>query len=97
MAKDTKKGAKKKRPTAEKRMIQNKKRRMENRVYRTHMRTYIRKFLESVAAKDSASIQDNMNKAFSALDKSVKVGVIKKNKANRTKSRLAAKAATVSA
>lgn len=83
---------KKKRPTAEKRNLQNKKRRLQNRNSSSQMRTAIRRFQEAVTEKD-ANIEEKLNTVYSILDKNVKSGVIKLNKASRTKARLAAKAA----
>lgn len=98
MAKDETKGAaKKKRPTAEKRMIQNKKRRADNRVLRSKIRTGIRRFEDSIKAADTAAVKEALSSVFSALDKGVKQGVLKKNTASRTKSRLTARAVAAKA
>jgi small subunit ribosomal protein S20 len=97
MAKDAKTGTKKKRPTAEKRMIQNKKRRVENRVFRSKIRTGIRRFEDSIKAADAIAVKEALSTAFSVLDKGVKHGVMKKNTASRTKARLTAKAAAAKA
>jgi len=94
MAKE--KETKKKRPTAEKRNLQNKKRRIENRISSSQMRTAIRRFEEALDQKD-AGLQEKLNNVYSILDKNVKKGVIKHNKASRTKARLAAKTAAAKA
>jgi len=84
---------KKKRPTAQKRMIQNEKRRKSNKVYKSRIRTAIRRFEASVTAGDKAQIDQSLSTVYSLVDKAVKLGIYKRNKAARTKSRLTAKAA----
>ncbi len=91
MTKEEKK-KKTKRPTAEKRDIQNSKRRMRNKVFKSQVRTAIRKF-ESIRGKgDAPATKAQLNEVYSLLDKGVKHGIFKLNKASRTKSRLAARA-----
>ena len=93
MAKQTDKKEKKiKRPTAIKRDLQSKKRRLNNKVYKSRVRTSIRALQEAVAKGDQAVVTEKLNEAYSVLDKCVKKGVYKINKASRTKSRLAARA-----
>jgi small subunit ribosomal protein S20 len=87
---DTKKRTK--RPTALKREIQNEKRRLINKAFQSRVRTAVRRFEESLAAKDSAHIQTQLNEVYSLMDKGVKRGVFQINKASRTKSRLTARA-----
>lgn len=94
MAKDSEPKKKTKRPTAQKREIQNKKRRLENRVFKSSVRTAIRRFEDSLEKGESASINETLSNVYSMMDKGVKKGVFKTNKASRTKARLAARAAT---
>lgn len=82
---------KEKRPTAQKRDLQNEKRRLSNRTYKSQVRTAIRAFDESLPKGNSAETTDKLNQAYSVLDKCVKKGIFKLNKASRTKSRLAAR------
>ncbi|MBB64337.1 MAG: 30S ribosomal protein S20 [Waddliaceae bacterium] len=89
---DTKK--KTKRPTAEKRMIQNQKRREINRRFKSTVRTGVKSFLKAVAAQDASAIQESLNTVYSLMDKAVKRGVFRKNKGSRIKARCAAKAAS---
>jgi len=93
MAKDTEK-KKKKRPTAKKRDIQNEKRRIINKAFKSEMRTAIRNFQEALKKDDLELVKNNLNSAYSLLDKAVKRGQLKRNAVSRTKSRLAARAAT---
>lgn len=90
MSQDAKK-QKAKRPTAQKRMIQNGKRRLQNRIFQSRVKTAIRHFQESAKEGDQALVQDNLRKVYSLMDKGVKKGLYKLNKASRTKSRLTAK------
>ncbi len=89
MAKEEKK--KIKRPTAQKRDIQNSKKRLANRIFKSCVRTAIRKFEESLTKGDEKISQDLLNDVYALMDKGVKNGVFKLNKASRTKSRLTAK------
>lgn len=90
---DEKKVEKKvKRPTAMKRDLQNTKRRLNNKVYKSRVRTAIRSFQETIAKGDPAATAEKLNVVYSILDKCAKVGIYKRNKISRTKSRLAARA-----
>lgn len=93
----TKKETKKvKRPTAEKRNLQSEKRRLRNRSYKARVRTAIRRFEESVEKKEKDSVTTSLSAVYSLLDKGVKTGVFKLNKASRTKARLTAHVAALS-
>jgi len=87
-----KKEAKKKnkRPTAEKRMIQNVKGRDANRAFKSQVRTAVRRFKESLTQEDTAASRQRLDTVYSLVDKGVKKGVFKLNKASRIKSRLTA-------
>lgn len=61
---------------------------VRNTVVRTQVKTVVKKFRASVAAKLDTS-PEALRVAISTLDKAVKKGVIKRNTANRRKSRLA--------
>lgn len=90
---DKKKSVKVRRPTALKRDLQNEKRRMRNRAFKSQVRTVIRNLEDTLEKKDVAAATEQLNNAYSLMDKGVKRGVFKLNKANRTKSRLAARVA----
>lgn len=94
MAKQVEPKKKTKRPTAEKRMIQNKKRRLVNKAKKSQIRTAIRSFKEAVGSGDNQKAAEELNNVYSLVDKAVKNGIYKKNKASRTKSRLTALIAT---
>ncbi len=78
-----------KRPTAQKRMLQNEKKRMVNKNFNSKVKTAIRGLNESVEKKEDST--EKLNTAFSLIDKAVKRGIYKENKGSRTKARLAAK------
>lgn len=82
---------KEKRPTALKRDIQAEKRRLHNKQFRSSVKTAMR-VLEG-AIKNKENTKEKLSSLFSLMDKGVKTGVFKQNKADRTKSRFA-KAAT---
>lgn len=82
------------RPTALKRDIQSEKRRLINKSFKAKVRSATRLFEEAMNARTKESIQSTLNDVYSLMDKGVKRGVYKLNKASRTKARMAAKAAT---
>lgn len=90
MAKEADK-QKKKVPTAEKRMKQNVKRRTDNKAFKSSVRTAIRRFDDAHVKGETSGLQESLNVIFSLMDKGVKRGVYKKNKAARTKARYTAK------
>lgn len=94
MAKEAEDKKKKPRvPSAQKRDQQNEKRRLRNKAFRSSVRTAVRSFEETVAkGNDQDLISKCLNEVYSLMDKGVKKGVYKQNKASRTKSRLAARA-----
>jgi len=92
-AKDKDKDKKKvKRPTAQKRDIQNEKRRQNNRTFTSSVKTAVRQFDETLEKGDAALIKEQLSKVYSLMDKGVKKGVYKSNRADRTKSRLTVRA-----
>lgn len=90
MAEEGKKDTKKKVPTALKRIKQDKKRHLHNRSFKSRVRTAIRAFESALTEKDKEKMQTALNSVYSLMDKGVKTGIYKKNKAARTKSRLTA-------
>ncbi len=84
-----------KRPTAEKRQLQSERKRIANRSFKSTVRSAVRKFEEIVDSKQKEAVSAQLNDVYSLMDKAVKRGVFKLNKASRTKARLAAKAATI--
>ncbi len=80
-------------PSAKKRDKQNIKARLRNRAFKAEVKTALRSFEEAVTQGDKTSVQKNLSQVFSLLDKGVKNGCFKLNKASRTKSRLTGKLA----
>ncbi len=95
MSKEAEKKWPAKRPTPIKRDIQNEKNRLRNKAFKSSVRTAMRQFESSLPKNNTAEIQDNLNTLYSLMDKGVKRGVYKINKASRTKMRLAARVAKV--
>jgi small subunit ribosomal protein S20 len=94
MAEEKKAGAKVKKPSALKRDIQNEKKRLSNRSYRASVLTSIRSFESSLNSKEAPeTVKTKLNQIYSLMDKGVKHGVFKPQKAARTKSRLTARLA----
>lgn len=90
MADEGKKGpTKKKCPTALKRVKQSKKSNERNSSFKSRVRTAIRSFENALSAKDKDQMQSALKSVYSLMDKGVKHGIYKENKAARTKSRMA--------
>lgn len=79
---------KEKRPTAIKRDLQNERRNLANRAFRSTVGTALRTLNDALKKGDVAVVQENLGRVFSLVDKGVKKGRFKANKANRMKSRL---------
>lgn len=92
---EEKKPSKARRPQAKKRDLQNEKKRIQNKRFISQVRTAIRSFDKALEQKDAPSTKESLSTVFSLMDKGVKHGVFKINKASRTKSRLTARAATI--
>lgn len=85
-----KKEGKTKRPSALKRDLQNEKSRLRNRSFRASVLTAIRGLNDSISQKESLeAVKTKLDAIYSMMDKGVKKGVYKSQKAARTKSRLA--------
>ena len=79
---------KEKRPTALKRRLQDDKRNLLNKSFKSKVKTQLRR-LETVAASaNKETLTAEVNAAFSLLDKGVKKGILKANKANREKAKV---------
>jgi len=90
MAKEEKEKKKNKRPTAQKRQLQNAKNCLQNRMFRSQIRTAIRRFRETAAQGDAEKSQQCLKEVYSLTDKAVKRGIFKLNKASRVKAILTA-------
>lgn len=74
--------------SAKKAIRQNKRRRALNLVYLDKMRGLIKELKSFVLQKKVKEATELLPKVYQALDKAAKAGVIKKNNANRNKSRI---------
>jgi small subunit ribosomal protein S20 len=86
--------------SAAKRARQTKRRTLRNRSVQTGLKTHAKHFRSSVApvagtTLDKDAVRKNYEALVSELDSAAKRGVIHKNLANRRKSRLARKLATL--
>lgn len=89
---EKKAAAKTRQPSAKKRDLQNEKRRLRNRSYRASALTSVRSLQASISKKDSPeAVKEKLDAIYSIMDKGVKKGIFKPQKAARTKSRLAAR------
>lgn len=95
MAKEEK-AKKVKRPTAEKRDITNVKKRMINRAFKSQVRTVMKNFETALAKGEPKEAEGAINQVYSMMDRGVKRGVFKQNKASRVKARAKAKIAKLS-
>ncbi len=75
-------------PTPLKRHTQDLKKNLTNRVWKSRISTTRAAFAE---AKDETSKKTLLNTLYGLLDKAAKIGLFKKNKVSRLKSRLSAK------
>lgn len=60
-----------------------------NRIYKSVIKTLIRKHLEYVGSNPQVKNFDTLSVAYSSIDKAIKKGVIHKNKGARQKAMLA--------
>ena len=81
--------------SGEKRARQAIGRRSKNRAEKSKINTTHKKLLETVAAGDKAKSKELFSLYCSVLDKALKHGVVKANTVNRSKSRAAARLATL--
>jgi small subunit ribosomal protein S20 len=79
-----------KRSSAKKRELQDKERRLRNRAFRSKIRTAVRFFRENVQGAKQEENRTRLAEIFSLVDKGVNKAVLKRNAANRVKSRLRA-------
>jgi len=87
--KEEKKAMKTKRPSTMKRKLQSDRQKIRNRSFKSRVSTAMRSLTESLTKKEPA--QDKLSALYSLMDKGVKTGIFKANKAARTKSRFSAR------
>jgi len=74
--------------SAQKAIRQNKKRQNRNLLEKLKIKNTIKEVKNLVSQKKLAEAKNFLPKVYKVLDKAIKSGVIKKNTANRTKSRI---------
>jgi small subunit ribosomal protein S20 len=89
--KDKEKAPKERRPQAQKRDLQSVKRNLQNNAFKSKVNTAIRSFRTSLTQSDKTEQKKKLNEVYSLVDKGVKSGVYKLNKASRIKSRFTQK------
>jgi len=77
--------------SAKKALRQSEKRSGENLKKMNSLKTTIKSYKKTLSAGDKEIIKSSLSDAYKALDKAAKTNLIKRNKANRLKSRLAKK------
>lgn len=82
---------------ARKRARQAEKNRHQNAALRSMLRTYIKKVVKAVEAKDKDGAQQAYREAASVIDRVASKGVLHKNAAARHKSRLNTRVRTLAA
>ena len=82
--------------SAKKRARTSEQNRLQNAAARTRLRTYIKKVLLAVATGDAEKAKAAFREAQPVIDSSVTKGLIHKNKAARSKSRLSARVKALS-
>jgi small subunit ribosomal protein S20 len=80
---------------AKKRAKQAEKSRIRNAGQRSNLRTFVKKVIAAVNAGDKEKAQAAYNTAVPIIDSAVNKGLIHKNKASRSKSRLNAKVKSI--
>ena len=68
---------------------QDQKRRLRNRAHAAKLRTQLKKMRQALDGGDAAAANSLMRETVALVDRTAKHGVIHKNSASRTKSRLA--------
>lgn len=74
--------------SAQKALRKERRRRARNRVYKVKMKILIKEVRSLIAEKKTEEARNILPRLYKILDKSAKVGVIKKNTASRKKARI---------
>ncbi len=77
-----------KKSSAEKRHAQSEVRRLHNKAIKSSCKTYAKKYLEAVQAKDKALAETRLRTLVSELDSARGKGVLTRNAVSRKKSRM---------
>lgn len=77
--------------SSKKRVVLGERNRLRNQAIKSRVKTFVKKVLVAVEKSNVEEAKTALSLAFKELDKSVTKGVLKKNTASRTKSRLSLK------
>lgn len=77
--------------SAKKRLKQNIQHNMRNKIHKSVLKTQVKKFLNSLKEGNTETATAELRLTVKKLDKSVAKGILRKNTANRKKSRLTKK------
>lgn len=83
--------------SSKKRIIIGERNRLRNQAIKSRVKTFVKKVLAAVDSKNIDDAKAALSVAYKELDKAVTKGVLKKNTASRTKSRLATKVEALNA
>ncbi|WP_156298938.1 30S ribosomal protein S20 [Streptobacillus canis] len=83
--------------SSKKRIVIGERNRLRNQAVKSRVKTFVKKVLAAVDSKNIDDAKAALSVAYKELDKAVSKGVMKKNTASRTKSRLATKVQALNA
>ena len=83
--------------SSKKRIVIGERNRLRNQAVKSRVETFVKKVLAAVDSKNIDDAKAALSVAFKELDKAVSKGIMKKNTASRTKSRLATKVQALNA
>ncbi|WP_066901547.1 30S ribosomal protein S20 [Streptobacillus notomytis] len=83
--------------SSKKRIIIGERNRLRNQAITSRVKTFVKKVLVAIDSKNIDDAKAALSVAYKELDKAVTKGVLKKNTASRTKSRLATKVQSLNA
>jgi len=92
--KEEKDNKKVRRPSALKRDLQSAKKNLRNRSFKSKVSTAIHSLNQAISQGEAAAIKTKLSTVFGLMDKGVKTGIIKLNKAARVKSQHQKRAAS---
>lgn len=84
---DRKEKKKQKRPTVEKRLLQDQNKHLKNQILKSRLRTALTHLEKSFSSESKDAIHQALYKVHSLADKGIKKRVLPQNKANRIKSK----------
>lgn len=83
--------------SSKKRIVIGERNRLRNQAIKSRVKTFVKKVLLAIDSKNIDDAKQALSVAYKELDKAVTKGILKKNTASRTKSRLATKVQALNA